>query len=236
MQSELFTLVDRFVVLNETARRMLVANGSPASKLVVNRLGVSHPVSRVKPGPAERPTSMPVKFGYVGRLHSSKGLVELVRAARSIPTDVAFVLEIRGPDHSYDAAQFKSALLQMVGTDTRIRFLPGVRSDDVSRALADLDVLVCPSTSFENGPTVPLEASAAGTPVIGSRVGNLCEIVDDGVNGRLVAPGDVRGWSRTMEQVARDPVRTIDCWRRHLSGARTMDEIAVDYLRLYGES
>ena len=42
MERELFELVDWFVVLNDTARRMLVANGAPAGKLVLNRLGLSH--------------------------------------------------------------------------------------------------------------------------------------------------------------------------------------------------
>ena len=56
MQRELFGLVDRFVVLNETGRRMLVSNGSPAEKIVLNRLGVSHRRIAPKPGPDVRPT------------------------------------------------------------------------------------------------------------------------------------------------------------------------------------
>ena len=79
MQRELFELVDWFVVLNETGRRMLVSNGSPAEKIVLNRLGVSHMHVTPKPGPDVRPTGTCVRFGYVGRLHATKGLVELAR-------------------------------------------------------------------------------------------------------------------------------------------------------------
>jgi glycosyltransferase involved in cell wall biosynthesis len=233
MQEELFALVDRFVVLNETARQMLVANGSPASKLVVNRLGVSHGMTHTKPGPDRQPTGTPVRFGYVGRLHSSKGLVELVHAARAVPHEVPFVLEIRGPDHSQDAASFKETLRRLAQGDARITLLPGVRSSEVPQTLLKVDALLCPSIWFENGPTVALEATAVGTPVIGSRVGNLCEIVDDGVNGRLVQAGDVTAWSRALEDVARDPAGTIDRWRCNLARPRTMDEITRDYLRLY---
>ncbi|HEX7140740.1 MAG TPA: glycosyltransferase [Vicinamibacterales bacterium] len=234
MQDELFALVDRFVVLNDTARRMLVANGSPPEKLIVNRLGVSHAPTQAKPGPDQQPTTTPVRLGYVGRLHSSKGLIELVRAARAIPSDVSFVLEIRGPDHRQEAASFKEQLRQLAAGDARITFLPGVRSEEVLHTLAKLDALLCPSIWFENGPTVALEANAVGTPVLGSGVGNLCEIIDDGVNGRLVPAGDVAAWSRALEEVARNPAGTIDRWRLSLSFPRTMDEIARDYLKLYG--
>ena len=47
---------------------------------------------------------------------------------------------------------------------------------------------------FENGPTIALEGIAVGTPIIASRVGNLAEIIDDGVTGELVAPGDIDAW------------------------------------------
>jgi glycosyltransferase involved in cell wall biosynthesis len=233
MQCELFSLVDRFVVLNDTAQRMLVANGSPGSKLVINRLGINHASVPAKAGPDESPTTRRVTFGYVGRLHASKGLVELVHAARAIPKDVDCVLEIRGPDASEESARFKQELRELGGDDQRIRFLPALSPDDVQQSLAGLDVLVCPSTWFENGPTVALEANAVGTPVIGSRVGNLCEIVDDGVNGRLVAPGDVSAWTKALTEVVRDPAGTVDVWRRHLVAPRTMDDIARDYLALY---
>ena len=99
--------------------------------------------------------------------------------------------------------------------------------------LKSVDVLVCPSIWFENGPTVALEAMAAGTPVIGSRVGNLAEILDDGVTGRLVAAGDVAALAAAIAEAAIDPASTVDRWRRSLPAPRTMDDIAADYLDLY---
>jgi glycosyltransferase involved in cell wall biosynthesis len=233
MQRELFGLVDRFVVLNETGRRMLVSNGSPGEKIVLNRLGVSHMRITPKPGADIRPTGTCVGFGYVGRLHATKGLVQLARAVSAIPRDVAFRLDIRGPMLDEPSRRFAAGLQAMLDGDPRVRFGPGVPGPDVPALLAGYDALLCPSMWFENGPTIALEAMAVGTPIIASRVGNLAELVEDGVNGQLVEAGNIGEWARALTNAATHPAQTIDRWRRALTPPRTMDDIASDYLSLY---
>jgi glycosyltransferase involved in cell wall biosynthesis len=235
MQRELFDLVERFVVLNEAAYRMLAADGSPADKLTINRLGVSQSDIVRKPGPHLRPTAGPVHFGYAGRLHPSKGVAALVRASHGIPRDVEFRLDIRAPILDAEARAFRDELGRLAGGDRRIRFEPAVSSLDIPAVLTDLDALLSPSLGFENGPTIALEAMAVGTPVIGSRVGNLAELIDDGRNGRLVRAGDVEELSAALLEAATNPAATIDVWRRGLSPVRTMDEIARDYLTVYAQ-
>ena len=233
MQRELFSLLDTFVVLNETARRMLIADGAPADKVVVNRLGIGQRGIVRKPSPDRAPTASPVRFGYLGRLERSKGLVELMRAVRSIPQSIRFELQVRGPQLDDATRRFVDELRMTAGDDPRVRFEPAVPARDVPGIVSDLDVLLCPSLWFENGPTIALEAMAVGTPVIGSRVGNLAEIIDDGVNGRLVAACDVEGLRSALVETALNPAATIDVWRRGIAEPRTMDDIARDYLALY---
>ena len=117
--------------------------------------------------------------------------------------------------------------------DPRVSFAPAVVPDAVPQVLAALDVLLVPSLWFENGPTIALEAMAVGTPILATRVGNLIEIIEDGVNGRLVDPGDVEGLRDALIAIAEHPGTTVDMWRRRLAPPRTMDDIARDYLRLY---
>src|SRR5262249_9681441 len=131
MQRELFGLVDAFVVLNETARRMLMSNGSPASKLMINRLGLSQIGYECKPDALSAPTASPVRVGYGGRLHPSKGLHAIVRAARRVPADVPFTLEIRGPATTAAAQALVGELRQACDGDGRVRFAPGVAPADV---------------------------------------------------------------------------------------------------------
>ena len=58
--------------------------------------------------------------------------------------------------------------------------------------LSRIDVLAVPSQWLETGPLVVLEAFAAGTPVIGSDLGGIRELVSDGRDGLLVPHDDVR--------------------------------------------
>jgi glycosyltransferase involved in cell wall biosynthesis len=174
-----------------------------------------------------------VTFGFIGRLHPTKGLVELMHAVRAIPRDVPFTLDVRGPMLDAETRRFAGELRRIADGDPRVTIGAGLPGADVPAHLATLDALLCPSMWFENGPTVALEAMAVGTPVVASRVGNLAEAIDDGVTGRLVTPGDVDEWARALAAIAAAPADTIDRWRRALPAPRTMDDIARDYLALY---
>jgi glycosyltransferase involved in cell wall biosynthesis len=51
-------------------------------------------------------------------------------------------------------------------------------------------VLVVPSECNENAPLVILEAFSAGIPVVGSNLGGIPELIENGINGFLFKPGD----------------------------------------------
>lgn len=235
LQNRVLRLTDRFVLLNRWALDALERNGAPREKLALNRLGYSHENAERKPPPEERPTRSPVRVGYLGRLVNLKGVEDLVRAVASLDREVPLTLELRGPVQSPEAREMVARLKRRVGDDPRLRFAPPVSPEEVPEVLAGYDVLCCPSVWFENGPTVVMEAHAVGTPVIGTRIGAMAEVITDGVNGRLLTPGDWEGLAAALGEVARDPAGTVDAWRRRLPPARSMDEIARDYLRLYQE-
>jgi glycosyltransferase involved in cell wall biosynthesis len=231
MQRRLTDVTDRMVVLNDTARCMLIANGVPAAKLALNRLGTSHERIVKK---AAGPTATPVRFGLVGRLHRTKGILELARAVTRLPRDLRFTLDIYGPEPVASEQEAVEQMRRWLAGDARVTFRGPLSHDDVPGVLAALDVLCCPSTGFENGPTVAIEAIAAGTPVIGTRLGNLAELIEDGVTGRLVEPADDADLARALLEIATTPA-LVDTWRAALPRARTMDEVAADYMALYEE-
>jgi glycosyltransferase involved in cell wall biosynthesis len=230
-QRELARLGVTSVALNETAKGILAANGYPADRLRVNRLGIA---GTETPKPSA-PAVAPVRFGFVGRLHTTKGLLELAHAVKRLPIDLAFRLEIAGPANGADERALVRQIHGLLDADPRVTIRGPYPTSEVAAMLAGLDVLLCPSTWFENGPTVALEAQAVGTPVVGTRLGNLAEIITDGVNGRLLPVGDSAALADAMEAIVRDPAATVDRWREALPPVRRMCQIADDYVALYRE-
>jgi glycosyltransferase involved in cell wall biosynthesis len=230
-QRELAGLVDYQVVLNDSGMRIVLANGVPIERIIMNRLGTDHKVSVRKPSVREAPTRKPIRLGYLGRIDPTKGVRELLLAVAKLPRRTQFTLEIIGPSTS--TPQLFEELQGLARGDSRVTFRPPVPSAEVPPVLARFDIVCCPSTWFENGPTVALEAMAVGTPLIASRLGNLAEIVQDNVNGRLVPPGDVDALADAIREAAEDPTRTIDVWRAGLGAVRSLNQIADDYLALY---
>ena len=233
MQGEMLRLVDRFVLLTAWALDAAAANGAPREKLALNPLGVSHGKVTPKAGPEQRPSRAPILIGYLGRYEDVKGAHDLARALLHVPASAPVRVEFRGPVATDEERRCLNRLKALVGNDARVTFAAPVAPEQAPDVLASYDVLCCPSLTLEGGPTVAIEAHAVGTPVIGTRIGGLAELVTDGLNGRLVPPGDWSALAGVLTAVAEDPAGTIDRWRRALPPARTMDQIATDYLAIY---
>jgi glycosyltransferase involved in cell wall biosynthesis len=230
-QRRLLELVDSFVVLNARAMEIVRANGAPADKIVLNRLATSYPV-QPKPGPEVAPASSPITVAFIGRLHEIKGIDVLLAAFARLPRELPIALEIIGPVGADDPGRMNAMLAAAVARDSRIAIRGRLDRSGVAAALRRVDIVCCPSRSFENGPTIALEAQAAGTPVIGARVGAIPEIVADGINGRVFPPGDDHVLAGVLHAIATEP-SVIDRWRLALPRPRTMDDVAADYRALY---
>lgn len=229
-QRHVFECIETFFVLTDAARRILLDNGAPLGKVRVNRLGVDTDV--VGRGARRRGTAQPVRLGYLGRMDVIKGLDDLVRAVRSLEPEVPLCLEIRGIVNDRQGEALRRRCEVAAREDRRIVVGGAVARDEVHARLSSWDVLCCPSVSFEGGPTVALEAMAVGTPVIGTRIGGLAEIVDHDRNGYLVPPGDWRALARAIRRIAEHP-EIVDRWRDALPAIRTMREVADEYRAAY---
>ncbi|MFN8448235.1 MAG: glycosyltransferase family 4 protein [Anaerolineae bacterium] len=97
---------------------------------------------------------------------------------------------------------------QALGVRDRVHFL-GWR-DDATAVLAALDVLLMPSL-WEGFGLVMLEAMAQTTPIIGSAVSAIPEVVVDGETGLLVPPRDSAALADALARMLGDPAL-----RRHM--------------------
>jgi glycosyltransferase involved in cell wall biosynthesis len=231
-QQAMLDEVQAFVVLTDYAAAIVRANGAPASKVVVNRLGIRGGLADGAPPPS-RSADAGVIAGYVGRFEDVKGVLDLAEAMRRVPAHLRLRLEFRGPAQTAADRDAKAAIAHALAGDSRVAVGESVAPAHVADVLRSYDVLCCPSRCLEGGPTVGLEAMAAGVPVIAAAVGGIAEVVEDGVNARLVPPGDVAALTAALVEVASDPGATICQWRKHLPPSRTMRDVARDYLETY---
>ena len=99
----------------------------------------------------------------------------------------------------------RSALELRAGNAEVVKF-PGTRRD-IPTLLAGADLFVLPSVE-DAFPTVLLEAMAAGLPVVATRSGGIPEIVDEGVTGRLVPPGNPTALADAIHDLLEDRSRS----------------------------
>lgn len=130
---------------------------------------------------------------FVGALERVKGVDVLLEAWRHVPLGALQVVG-DGP------------LRELVAQSHELRGLRWVRRlepEGVARALDEAWCLVLPSRS-EGLPRVALEAFARGRAVVAARVGGIPDVVEDGVNGLLVEPGDAAALADTLRRLLSD--------------------------------
>jgi glycosyltransferase involved in cell wall biosynthesis len=222
--------VDHVVAVCEWVRAVLERNGVPSERITLCRQGLSQAVSHPAPR-AGRDHRGPLRIGYFGRIDRTKGPDLLARALRMIPealvqVDIFAIRQAARPDQVYD---WLAAGAQQ---DQRLTLRTAVTPDKVVGVMADYDLIAVPSRWLETGPLVALEAFAAGVPVLGANLGGIAELVRDGVDGILVAPGDAAAWAAAISHLVenRDVIERL---RDGIEPPRAMDAAAADMAKLY---
>jgi D-inositol-3-phosphate glycosyltransferase len=127
---------------------------------------------------------------FVGRMEPLKGIDNLLLAGsrlRHIPG--LRMLLLGGDRHSLAEASRLKALAHDLGLDGSVLFLGSVRQDLLPYFYSAADACVIPS-HYESFSLVALESLACGTPVVATDVGDLKNIIHDGVSGYVVPVND----------------------------------------------
>jgi glycosyltransferase involved in cell wall biosynthesis len=190
-------MVRRVPLFWRWADRVLAASGAVADLLTGLEAEVVYgpvdpdPPAATAPWPAD---GAPV-VGFVGRLEPRKGPLDLIRAVPAIRARVPHTRVVIVGDEPYGLAPDYTR--RVLAADS-VEHHPW--TDNAPGLMRHLDVLVLPSYEEPFG-TVLAEAMAVGTPVVATRVDGLPEVVDDGVTGRLVEPGDPEGIAAAVLEV-----------------------------------
>jgi glycosyltransferase involved in cell wall biosynthesis len=234
-------ITDALVAVSPEVRDELVALGvAPASKFRVIRLGIEldNRVSSDGSARAETRRTMGVPearfvVGWIGRMTGVKRtdlVLKGFRALRDNGVDAILCMVGDGPD--------RAAVEQLAGELGIVRdCLFAGYQEDVGPFFAAFDVFVLPSGN-EGTPVTAIEALATGCPVVATRVGGVPDVVDDGVDGFLVAPGAVQELAARLAELARDPelrVRMGAAGRERMRTRYAVDRLVDDVDRLYRE-
>lgn len=194
-------LADFVVCISDFARSQLMAlvDEEHWEKLSVIHCGIDPDVFAP---PSERDAAESLDVLCVGRLVPVKGqglLVEAVAELGRRGVGVRATLVGAGPTRPS-----LEALAASLGVADRIDFTGAVGQDQIRGYLEAADVFCLPSFA-EGVPVSLMEAMAMELPVVSSRIMGIPELIEDGISGRLIAPGNAEELITVLEDLAESP-------------------------------
>lgn len=163
--------IDRFIVPSHFARDIAVRSGVPTSRLEVISWG-THPmeIDTLKP-----PNIVAPNITYIGRLHRTKGVVELLEAWKGMTKPTGSILNIAG------AGELEEFVKKCASEDPSICYHGMLQTADLSRLVQSTTVGIMPSKAPETMGMSALEFLTAGVPLISSPAGALGDLHGPGV-------------------------------------------------------
>lgn len=214
---------DTLVAVSEPlARRAEGVLALPEGTVGVARLPLPTTATPVDPPARGRG---PLRVLAAGRASAEKGFDVLLDAVERLPAGVcALTLVTGGPQRGRLEARIAAS--GVLGA--AVTLLPLESQGALHARMAAHDAVAVPSRAEGLG-MLALEALAIGRPVVASRVGGLEEVVADGVDGFLVAPGDSAALAAALADLARAPMRPLAGAVAHHRAAAVVDQHARAY-------
>lgn len=214
---------------SEFVREMYTQLGLPVANLTVVPHGIELPDAAAKAALAQtRPDAAPLRIAYIGGIAWQKGVHVLVEAVNRLPHDAARLV-IYGDTTAFPAY---ADTLSKTMTHPHIALGGRLARADLWTALAQTDVVVVPSLWYETSSLIVQEAFAAGVPVLAANIGAIPEKVVDGVNGRLLPPGDVDALHTALRALIQHPAQ-LAALRAGITPVRSMAEHVAEVEAIY---
>jgi glycosyltransferase involved in cell wall biosynthesis len=211
---------DRVICVSDAVKRHLTPGGLRAGRVVTVRNGI--PTREATPLPTL--AGMSPLVAYIGRLNRWKGYEVFLKAVERVALDFPnahFVLAGGPPPGEEWRTPALLDRLAALHLTERVRLLGFVA--DGAAVCDAADVVAVPSTWPDPLPTVVLEAMRAGCAVVASHGGGVPEMIDDGISGLLVRPGDPIALAEAIGSLLAEPSRA------HELGQRAQRRIATEF-------
>jgi len=221
-------MVDIFLAPSQFLRNKFIDFGIPESKIINFPYGLDQSYFKENNLKGKRDKFY---FVFIGTLLPSKGVHLLIQAFKRM-NRANVELKIYGSENVYRGLEYYLGHIKRIGRGKNIRFMGGYKNEDVGSILLEADVLVIPSIWYENSPLVIQEAFLAKRLVIASRIGGIPELVNDGVNGLLFNPGNVKDLQEKMECIIDNP-DIIEKFKRNMPLIKSIEDNAKEMEEIY---
>jgi glycosyltransferase involved in cell wall biosynthesis len=194
------------VALSPVMAERIQAHGVPSQRIALipngldpREIGLAAPI----PTPPEHWLQHRLRLLFVGRLDQIKGLDHLLSALALSRQDCCELqLDVVGDGTVPNRDRLKK-LSESLGLAHAVNWLGPQERRDLAKHYQRCHVVVVPSLD-DPLPTVVLEAMSCGRPVLGSAVGGISFLVEDGINGLLVPPAVPRDLADALMLLDRD--------------------------------
>jgi glycosyltransferase involved in cell wall biosynthesis len=173
-----------------------------------------------------------LRVAYLGAWIPTKGVHLLLEAFRELDPDRAR-LDVHGYALPYEGHEdYEQQLRDLAEGLPHVRLGQRYAPEDVPTLLEGVDVLVAPSTWYENSPLSVHEAFLAGAVVVASNHGGLRELVEHEVNGLTFEPGSAASLGAALQRLIDDP-DLLERLRRHETPVMEIAEHALALEGIY---
>jgi glycosyltransferase involved in cell wall biosynthesis len=139
-----------------------------------------------------------IKVLYVGQVNRVKGVHVLIEAFKKIEQRNVS-LSIVGSGQDFECME------RLASSDPRIKLLGFIPNEALATHYREANMMVVPSMWYDMAQLVIGEGFSFGIPVIGSRIGGIPELINEGYNGLLFEPGDSEELQERLGSLIRNP-------------------------------
>jgi glycosyltransferase involved in cell wall biosynthesis len=170
-----------------------------------------------------------ITLGFMSTLRPHKGshvLLEAYNLARKRN------IKLRIYGDYFRNIDYYNNLQKLAGHNSKIEFYGAYKYEDMTRIYNEIDMLVVPSTWWENSPLVLSRALAHKVPAIVSNLGGMTEVVENGVNGFSFEVSNPKSLALILEKIANDPT-VLNELKKNIHRPPRIEEMAFEYEKIY---
>ncbi len=223
----IFNSVGLFISPSRFLETMFLRNGLTNPHRAFAPFGVSSSMVETK---TQKKPSAVLRFGFIGTISKHKGLHVLIEAFRELKESEPAQLIVHG-GLQFDPP-YGRRILRLANGCSRIHFAGTFPHEQMSEVFRGIDVLVVPSSWYENTPLVIYSALAMETPVICSNLGGMAEVIQPGKNGLTFEAENSKALAACLRQFIEQP-DLVNRLRPDRSRIQTIEDNARQLETLY---